>query len=296
MYKGYALFSPFSPLRSLSISVRSTTTTNQSNYPRVFYFYLSTISNRQPRGRGDDQGGGRAISRESSRDRGRSMSREPSDHGGGYGRGPPRGHGGPPIRARGSSGGGPRGGFRGDAPPSGPYTQTGGHEVRLSTQEEQDLVSLLSRVQISSSPASSSSPYAVRPGFGTKGRPTKLYANFFVLRYPKKLVLYDYVIDIEPDVKKNARERERVFEALEMSPELRPYVDNIVHDGTQRLITDQEMPDGLVIGVRVEESRGSNQSPKVTTYKVKFPEYNTLDTADLDRLVALNIDDHHSEF
>ena len=41
-----------------------------------------------------------------------------------------------------------------------------------------------------------------------------MYANLFVMKYPS-FVLYDYVIDIKPDVKDKSQEHQRIFEALE---------------------------------------------------------------------------------
>ncbi|KAH8115534.1 hypothetical protein DFH11DRAFT_1725774 [Phellopilus nigrolimitatus] len=40
---------------------------------------------------------------------------------------------------------------------------------------------------------------AVRPGFGKRGTPVAVRTNFFALKYPKDLVLYDYPVVIAPD-------------------------------------------------------------------------------------------------
>jgi hypothetical protein len=97
------------------------------------------------------------------------------------------------------------------------------------------------------------------------------------------MILYDYAIEIKPDVSKKGRERARVFEALQDNPAFQPYINDIAHDSAQRLITHSPLPDDLVIDVRIEESRGATDPPKVTDYQVSFPSYNELSTSDLER-------------
>ncbi|KAH8109404.1 hypothetical protein DFH11DRAFT_1548366 [Phellopilus nigrolimitatus] len=68
-------------------------------------------------------------------------------------------------------------------------------DARLSDKEQNALIASFKSL------STSVPDRVVRPGFGKRGAAITLRANFFALKYPKNVVLYDYAIEIKPAVK-----------------------------------------------------------------------------------------------
>lgn len=91
-----------------------------------------------------------------------------------------------------------------------------------------------------------------RPDVGTRGSTVNLRANLFELKFPKDIVMFDYVISISPYVPTTEVDlRRQIVNSFVESRELSPYVQGIAHDGTQRLIAKGELRN-LSVTVRPE--------------------------------------------
>ncbi|KAH8106429.1 Piwi-domain-containing protein [Phellopilus nigrolimitatus] len=103
---------------------------------------------------------------------------------------------------------------------------------------------------------------AGHPRFGKRSAAFAVRANFFALKYPKDVALYDYPVVIAPDVvsaavRKHAR-----------------YLHEIVHDWTQKLASRSRLPADFSVTV----SEGPER-----VYTVKVLEPKELRSADMDR-------------
>lgn len=219
--------------------------------------------NQPPRGRGRGRGrGGPGSDVSSTSSRGGPA--------GGRGGGPPGGFRGGPG---GRGGGGPPGGFRprGGPPPTvfaaGTPATPGSHLTDLD-----NLVNSFRNLQVT--PGS-----PLRPGYGTAGRPISLRANFFSLRLPKKMLLYDYEVKITPDDVRGPR-KTRIFELLEGSPECAPYASFIAHDSSQRIVSTRQLPQPLQVTITYTDPGQTQPATGIPVYTVK-----------VNFVRALNLDD-----
>ena len=121
----------------------------------------------------------------------------------------------------------------------------------------------------------------LRPGFGTKGTPIKLRANFFAMTVPKGPV-YDYVVEITPNTDIN-NIKQRLFNLLEQSDLCRPHLSYIAHDRNQRLVSAKKLPQPLDIQIPFyeEHERGPAQDAKVYMMSIRLDR--ELDTNQLTR-------------
>ncbi len=202
------------------------------------------------RGRGRGRGGpGSDVSSTSSR----------GGPAGGRGGGPPGGFRGGPG---GRGGGGPPGGFRprGGPPPTvfaaGTPATPGSHLTDLD-----NLVNSFRNLQVTPE-----SP--LRPGYGTAGRPISLRANFFSLRLPKKMLLYDYEVKITPDDVRGPR-KTLIFELLEGSSECAPYASFIAHDSSQRIVSTRQLPQPLQVTITYTDPGQTQPATGIPVYTVK---------------------------
>lgn len=86
-----------------------------------------------------------------------------------------------------------------------------------------------------------------RPGYGTIGRAIVVRANFFAMELTHD-TYYEYVVDISPvshSRKPTAYVKNRVLALFERSPEALPYIHKIAHDGAQRLVAAERLPQPL---------------------------------------------------
>lgn len=86
-----------------------------------------------------------------------------------------------------------------------------------------------------------------RPGYGTLGRAVVVRANFFPMELTRD-TFYEYVVDITPPShsrKPSAPVKRRILALFERSPAALPYIHKIAHDGAQRLIAAERLPQPL---------------------------------------------------
>ncbi|KAL0569367.1 hypothetical protein V5O48_012602 [Marasmius crinis-equi] len=216
------------------------------------------------RARGGDGGGGRGYSpdrggrgyggRGGDRDRGRGGDRG----GGGYG------------------GGGPRGGGRGGPPPIFNPNTPLRIDNRLADEELNSVISSFRSLQVNDPTR------PVRPGFGTRGNPVTIRANFFAVKLPKSLIVYDYQVSITPDAGVKQR-KARIFRLLEEKRAFRPFLDHIAHDGSQRLVSSVELPQPLSIELVYTEEGETAPQQNARTYIITIEFVRALNTNDLTR-------------
>ena len=215
--------------------------------------------------------------------RGRGRGGRGGDRGGSRGRGQPRG--GPPPRGASPSGRGSSG-FRGRGGPPQVQVFAPGAPARLDSRtSERDLDDLMSRYRNIST---SVPDRVVRPGFGKRGTAITLRANYFALKYPKNSIIYDYPIEITPNVKTEERRlRKRLFDLFEGSAEVSPYLGGIAHDSVQRLISRAPLPEDFSVEVQFYDEGQAGPRPNSKVYRISLLDPRELHSADLDRYVFL---------
>ncbi|KAK0486559.1 argonaute-like protein [Armillaria novae-zelandiae] len=196
--------------------------------------------------------------------------------------GPDRGRGGP---GRGGGGGGRggdnfgqrggRGGGRGGF--SGPVIFKENVPAKipdyLSSAQQAKLVDALQKV-----PPKPERP--TRPAFGTLGKPITLRANFFAVKLPKG-PLFEYEIKIEPATFLNKR-KERIFQLLEDSPQVRPQLAHIAHDRSSRLVSSTKLPN-LTVPIPFFEDGQNGPPHDAITYQISITLKGELSVNDLSK-------------
>jgi hypothetical protein len=126
-----------------------------------------------------------------------------------------------------------------------------------------------------------------RPGYGTAGRVVALRANFFALEQLPETI-YEYVVQITPEPKsQKPRVKRRVLALFEQLPDLRPFVNDIAHDGAQRLVASKPLPEPLG-GTVVFYEEGDARPPRdADKYTVEVSFFKELSTEPLKRSVRL---------
>lgn len=107
----------------------------------------------------------------------------------------------------------------------------------------------------------------VRPGYGTKGTPVMLTANYVELLPKSGLVLYKYDIQINQEVK--GRKLNRILQLLLESAELAPYRDTVATDFRSTLISKQKFEQDEQTIEIVYRSEGEDEpTERATTYRI----------------------------
>ena len=164
--------------------------------------------------------------------------------------------------------GGPRGGGSG-----GPIIYNTGEPVKLDPNVSAS-TELIQRLRSSYSGPERPS----RPGYGTVGRVVALRANSFKLESIPD-VLYEYIVQITPEPKsQKPRVKRRVLNLFEQTSDLRPFVNDIAHDGAQRLVASKPLPEplrGTVIFYEEGDPRPPRDADKYTVEVSFFRELST---------------------
>jgi hypothetical protein len=122
-----------------------------------------------------------------------------------------------------------------------------------------------------------------RPGYGTVGRAVAVRANFFALESMPE-VIYEYIVQITPEPKsQKPRTKRRVLALFELTPELRPYVNDIAHDGAQRLVASKPLPDEISGSVLFYEEGDTRPPRDADKYDVVVTFFKELSTEPLKR-------------
>ena len=122
-----------------------------------------------------------------------------------------------------------------------------------------------------------------RPGFGTAGRAVALRADFFALESMPDMI-YEYIVQITPEPKsQKPRMKRRVLALFELTSELRPYVNDIAHDGAQRLVASKPLPEEFS-GTVLFYEEGDHRPPRdADKYEVAVTFFKELSTEPLKR-------------
>jgi eukaryotic translation initiation factor 2C len=125
-----------------------------------------------------------------------------------------------------------------------------------------------------------------RPGYGSLGRAIVVRANFFAMELTRD-TFYEYVVDITPlshSRKPTTPIKRRVLTLFERSPAAQPYVHKIAHDGAQRLISAERLPQPLEGVVKFSDD-DDVVPPDAESYTVSVKFSRELPTAPLKKWV-----------
>ena len=153
----------------------------------------------------------------------------------------------------------------------------------------------------------------LRPGWGTKGRPIILRANFFPITFPEGLSLYEYTIAVTPDklpypsppepkasqVEKKDRGKKgkrgdnklkseefaRILELLEETNAFKPHLPYVAHDKRQALTSAKLLPQPLEIEVPWCYEGETTHRSDTPIYTVKIVFDKPLTTTELEQYV-----------
>jgi len=190
----------------------------------------------------------------------------------GRGRGGP-GLGGGPPRGRGTASH-----FRGGRGGSGPVIYNTGQPVQIDPNVSAS-TELIQRLRT----ANPGPERPARPGYGTAGRVVALRANFFALENLPETI-YEYVVQITPEPKsQKPRVKRRVLALFEQTPDLRPFVNDIAHDGAQRLVASKPLPEPLRDTVTFYEEGDARPPRDADKYTVEVSFFKELATEPLRR-------------
>ena len=134
--------------------------------------------------------------------------------------------------------------------------------------------------------------HPARPGYGTRGIPTNLFANYFKLDISKDLWLYRYSITVIPDLK-----GKRLFQIIKNALEhtqfgpLRPF---IATDFSAFLVSCKEIPqECLDLSVPIATGLSADDLSKAKKYTVRFDMFSTCDCSQLQSSLA-HLADHEN--
>jgi eukaryotic translation initiation factor 2C len=124
--------------------------------------------------------------------------------------------------------------------------------------------------------------HPLRPGFGTLGTPILVRANFFALKFPKGMIIYDYKMDITPktDI---GQLKGRIIELLEESPDFAAHRAHVAHDRSERMVSSRELPQPLAVDILFREEWEETARANAKQYRVAITltEDGELNTDDL---------------
>ena len=138
-------------------------------------------------------------------------------------------------------------------------------DARFSPAEQESLISKLHNI------SSGKSGRIVRPNFGKSGIATTLRTNLFALKYPAKLVVYEYTLTFSPEISPTEkRTLKRVYQSLESTPEFARTSSHVTHDGAQKLRSSRRLPSGLTIRIPLDLKGEKQPKEDGKGYELKF--------------------------
>ncbi|MCJ1312052.1 hypothetical protein MMC25_005726 [Agyrium rufum] len=131
--------------------------------------------------------------------------------------------------------------------------------------------------------------FPLRPGYGTKGKPVTLYANYFELTTPKDLVLYRYNVGVVPAAA--GRKLMQIFKLLFEIPDYETIKSDIVTDFKSCLISRQRFQDSQKEWkIKYRSEKEDDALDRAVNYTVKVQETKILHVSQLiDYLSSTNI-------
>lgn len=119
-----------------------------------------------------------------------------------------------------------------------------------------------------------------RPGFGTRGTPVTLWANYFELVPQKDLLLHRYDIAVAPEEK--GKKQEQLVRLLLESPELKPVSADLVTDYKSTLIARKKLDrDEIIVNITYRAEGEDDPLPNAREYKVRVKFTNSLAVSEL---------------
>lgn len=147
-------------------------------------------------------------------------------------------------------------------------TSTLNHEVLRLENEYQNLPDISN---LSLAPER----FPARPGFGKRGNPVIIWANYFQLLVDPRLVLFQYNIEIEPQAV--GRKRTRIIELFLQRSESVARADSIYSDFKSTLFSRALLDDEITACHIVYRSELETEpGPRATAYKLRLQHTKTL--------------------
>jgi len=118
-------------------------------------------------------------------------------------------------------------------------------------------------------------PTPLRPGFGTRGTPVTLWANYVELIAAPAITLYRYGISVSPTA--TGRKLTQIVRLLLQAPEMAEFRPDIVSDFKSTCVSRRKLPgDDVTIPVTYRADGEDEPREGATVYKVRVLHTNTL--------------------
>lgn len=139
------------------------------------------------------------------------------------------------------------------------------------------------------------SKFPHRPGYGTKGTPVTLWANYVEMVPDAKLILYRYDVAVSP--KACGKKLGQIVRLVLETPEMTPLLSDIVTDFRSTLISRQRLnKDDMVVDVQYRFEGEDVPRQDATIYSVGIQFTNTLRVSDLiNYLASTDLDEQYDE-
>lgn len=119
-----------------------------------------------------------------------------------------------------------------------------------------------------------------RPGYGTRGTPVTLWANYVEMVPDLKLILFRYDISVSPEA--TGKKRTQVVRLFLETPEMVPIKSDVVTDFKSTLVSRQKLQkDDLVVELQYRFEDEDDPQQGATKYRVRVQYTNTLRVSDL---------------
>lgn len=134
-----------------------------------------------------------------------------------------------------------------------------------------------------------SDKFPSRPGFGTRGTPVNLWANYFELVPPMDLLLHRYDVFVTPEAK--GKKQNQLVRLLLDSPELSSFKQDVVSDFKSTIISRKKLDrDEIVLGIQYRAEDEDDPLLNAQTYRIRVKFTNILSVSELmDYLTSSNI-------
>ncbi|KAB8223806.1 ribonuclease H-like domain-containing protein [Aspergillus novoparasiticus] len=126
------------------------------------------------------------------------------------------------------------------------------------------------------------SEYPPRPGYGTKGQPVVLWANYLNIIPDSNLILYRYAVDVRPSA--SGRKLAQIVRLVLEAPELSSVAANLVTDFKSTIISREKLPltnNAIIAPVLYRSELEDEPAEDATQYKARILYANTLRVSQL---------------
>ncbi|KAE8331180.1 ribonuclease H-like domain-containing protein [Aspergillus sergii] len=126
------------------------------------------------------------------------------------------------------------------------------------------------------------SEYPPRSGYGTKGQPVVLWANYLNIIPDSNLILYRYAVDVRPSA--SGRKLAQIVRLVLEAPELSSVAANLVTDFKSTIISREKLPltnNAIIVPVLYRSELEDEPAEDATQYKARILYTNTLRVSQL---------------